>query len=288
MAVTLVGGVDPDAKIWRYMTLDKFIHFLDSETLYFNSLSAFMKSDPFEGMPPVRIIKKIRQLVHISQELKNALADMESKAESVTAPNELAEIFDSLSEPLRSEHRDFRKLVTDLFKGYVVSCWHANEYESEAMWKLYGDSHRGVAIQTTVGKLQMALQSDEKLNIAKVIYSDYEKPTEEALRHLVVSGLAPLMKRLSYSHEAEVRAYFLPSMHKVGVGATEAKSYSVKVSGMSFIDGVVISPYAGEPYTSAVKSIAGKYGLNCSVGISQLLQGFDGLFDLGEYGGAYN
>jgi hypothetical protein len=60
------------------------------------------------------------------------------------------------------------------------------------------------------------------------------------------------MKRQSYSHEAEVHAYFLPSEHKVGVDATEIKSHVFKVDDLGFIDGIVISPYAAEPYTFAV------------------------------------
>jgi len=100
---------------------------------------------------------------------------------------------------------------------------------------------------------------------------------------LVTTGLGPVMKRQSYSHEAEVRAYFLPSSHKVGSDAPEAKSQVVKVSGLNFIDNIVISPYAGEPYTSAVKAVAAKYDLNCPVKLSNLLQGFDSLFNLGEH-----
>jgi hypothetical protein len=282
MTVTLVSGVDANRKIWRYMTLDKFIHLLDSETLFFSSLNSFKETDPFEGIPPVDIIKKIRKIVPISAGLKSALANIEEKAGSLSVA-ELKALFAQLPEHIKLEHQGFRELIIGLFKGYVVNCWHANEYESEAMWKLYGDSHRGVAIQTTVGKLQEALQSDEKIKIAEVVYSSYEAPSQEVLRLLVTTGLGPVMKRQSYSHEAEVRAYFLPSSHKVGSDAPEAKSQVVKVSGLNFIDNIVISPYAGEPYTSAVKAVAAKYDLNCPVKLSNLLQGFDSLFNLGEH-----
>lgn len=286
MTVTLVSGVEANTKIWRYMTLDKFIHLLDSESIYFSSLSSFMKSDPFEGMPPVDIIKKIRKLVPLSPELKVALADIEEKA-GTHSLEEIKVLFEQLSEPVKSEYRGFRDLIVGLFKGHVVNCWHASEYESEAMWKLYGDSHRGVAIQTTVGMLQEALRADENIRIAEVIYSSYESPSKEALQRLVSAGLGPIMKRQSYSHEAEVRAFFLPSAHKVGVGAAEAKSQVVEVNGLGFIEQVVISPYAGEPYISAVKAITAKYQLSCPVGDSSLLKGFEGLFDFSERGGVF-
>lgn len=34
-----------------------------------------------------------------------------------------------------------------------ISCWHMNEYESAAMWKLYAKSSDAIAIQTTFQKL---------------------------------------------------------------------------------------------------------------------------------------
>lgn len=282
MAVALVSDIDVNKKIWRYMTLDKFIHLLDCEALYFSSLDSFMKSDPFEGMPPVIIMREMRKLIPISSQLKLALADIETKAKDLKTREELTALFDSLSGPIKDEHEDFKKLVVGLCKGRVVNCWHANEQESEAMWKLYGDSHRGIAIQTTVGKLQAALHAEEQIKIAEVIYSNYDTPSKEALRHLLASGLGPVMKRQSYSHEAEVRAFFLPVGHKVGPEATVPKSKVVKLDGLDFIESVFISPYAGEPYVSAVKAVTAKYNLRCEVRGSDLLRGFEGLFNLSE------
>lgn len=38
-----------------------------------------------------------------------------------------------------------------------ISCWHAGETESAAMWRLYGPTAGSVAIQTTYEKLAFAL-----------------------------------------------------------------------------------------------------------------------------------
>ena len=35
----------------------------------------------------------------------------------------------------------------------LISCWHENERESVAMWKLYVSGREGVALKTTVGRL---------------------------------------------------------------------------------------------------------------------------------------
>jgi len=288
MTVSLQRDLDPQTKIWRYMALDKFIHLLDSQSLYFSTLNEYSKSDPFEGIPPVRIIKAIRDIVPLGEGLKKAISDFESELKAkILTDDELRTSLNSLAEPLRSEHQSFITFTTELFKGHVVNCWHANAYESEAMWKLYGDSHRGVAIQTTVGKLQSALASDEKIKICKVVYSDYHTPSNEALRHLLMSELGPVMKRASYSHEEEVRAYFLPAGFKVGLKPSNAKSCLVKLKNMSFMERVVVSPYTSEPYMSAVKAIAGKFQVECEVEESNLLRGVEGLFDLGVVNGLF-
>ena len=286
MGVNLLGDLRPDTKIWRYMTLDKYIHLLDSETLYFSTLNEYSRSDPFEGMPPLRIIRKIRQLVPVNSKVKKDLAAL--KAMPKDADLRLSKgLSESLAESIDEEHRNFTMFVTNMFKGHVVSCWHANEFESEAMWKLYGEGHKGVAIQSTVQLLQEALISTETIKIAKVIYTDYEEPSNESLRLLVKSGLGPVMKRMSFAHENEVRAYFLPSEFKVGRDSPSAKSYAVKIKGLNFLEKIVVSPYAIEPYASAVKAISAKYQLGCSVEDSVLLKGLDGLFKLGENNGIY-
>ncbi len=46
-----------------------------------------------------------------------------------------------------SDDTEVHKKIREI---HFVSCWHENETESEAMWKLYLKSGDGVAIQTTV------------------------------------------------------------------------------------------------------------------------------------------
>ncbi len=39
-------------RLWRYLSLDKLIDLLSTNELFFSSLAAFAKSDPFEGYLP--------------------------------------------------------------------------------------------------------------------------------------------------------------------------------------------------------------------------------------------
>lgn len=51
--------IDPklldDVILWRYMSLEKFIHLIDSKTLFLSPISYFKNSDPLEGHLPKKI-----------------------------------------------------------------------------------------------------------------------------------------------------------------------------------------------------------------------------------------
>jgi hypothetical protein len=82
-----------------------------------------------------------------------------------------------------------------------------NQGESIAMWSLYNSGSEGVAVQTTVGQLKVALRHDPRITlIGRVTYLDYERDT--MINSL--NTISPLMhKRRSFQHEAEVRALIL-------------------------------------------------------------------------------
>jgi hypothetical protein len=39
-----------------------------------------------------------------------------------------------------------------------VSCWHQADYESDAMWKLYAASGKGISVRTTTTRLAASLE----------------------------------------------------------------------------------------------------------------------------------
>lgn len=247
MGVTIIGDLPEEITIWRYLSLDKLISLLDERKLYFPSLKTFARSDPFEGWPPSRVMEKV------------------------------FEILTDCGPPEMKERECFKDFTSAIFKATVVNCWHANSDESEAMWKLYGENHKGVAIKSTVGRLSGSLKTDQAIRIGKVSYADYKDPSKEALQGCLVSGLGPLIKRNSYAHEREIRAFFLPKGSTV-VNPTYA-SASVDVDLDLLVEEIVISPFAVEPYQSAVHAIARAYGLDRQVRASVLLQEADNVFD---------
>jgi hypothetical protein len=105
---------DLDVKVWRYMSLAKFLWMLQKSAPYFSRSD--LMGDPFEG--------------HYSK--VTALSEDAFVAAQMTEP-----IFAEMGEAVH--RRNFRKLIADVPReklNLFVNCWHMNEYESLAMWKL--------------------------------------------------------------------------------------------------------------------------------------------------------
>lgn len=100
-----------------------------------------------------------------------------------------------------------RNLIKILNLNSYISCWHLNEYESAAMWKLYCKSSDSLVIKTTVGKLKYSLTDHiNDLSFGGVIY-DYKYEKTQNLELINLSD--PLFtKRESFEHEKEFRVIY--------------------------------------------------------------------------------
>jgi hypothetical protein len=81
-----------------------------------------------------------------------------------------------------------------------VNCWHINNGESDAMWKLYGAATgETVAIKTTVGRLIKALEkSPIPVYIGKMRYDEHDRPQD-------CLYWSATCKRKPFRHEKELR-----------------------------------------------------------------------------------
>jgi hypothetical protein len=167
-----------EEKLWRYIDLSQFIYLLSESCLYFSKLGEL--DDKWEGTFP------------------NAMNELMTRSPIYQATR------------LFTDENHAREYVrTDLKQQqhfYGVNCWHLNEVESVAMWKLYTSGIDGVAIQTTVGRLTASLALEPRdLFIAEVQYIDHE--AENVPEPIEPNVLTPLItKRRSFRHEREVRA----------------------------------------------------------------------------------
>jgi hypothetical protein len=170
---------DENTRIWRFMSLDRLRHVLERRALFFASIVAL--DDPLEGFLSDATVEQMRRYPDSVQESER------ERVKGVVEHN------------LRVM-RDARQLVH-------VSCWHMNEHESAAMWRLYCDPpERGVAIRTTFARLRNAFApTDIAVQIGVVQYLDY---SQEAMPQFNVFDPA-LRKRKSFEHERELRAAIL-------------------------------------------------------------------------------
>lgn len=282
MAKVKVGeSVNVDTPLWRYMSLDKLISLLEGNNLFFTPLESYQNSDPFEGyMPKVVFEAYSKAFGSEVKELENAQEQLKVKVGNNQAMlNELSKI--------KSVTPDFRELIKQTYKtvtkGITVNCWHANSSESEAMWKLYSDNGKGIAIKTSISSLVNSIEKfdqDLLIQIGAVKYLDFNDD-KICPKDCVTDGeMSPLLKRSSFSHENEVRLFTIPKIDPSNVNNFKAKPEFVQALAMDLIEGIYISPFAGEPFVSSIFAICNKYSIPAQIVIkSELLEGHEDLLD---------
>lgn len=230
------GIIPPgNAKIWRYMDFAKFISMLDKEALFFSGADKL--GDPFEGSFPKANINK-RRGVWTTQISGNA-------------PPSLSEYY--------------RLFV----QRTAINCWHLNDYESDAMWKLYLKSGEGIAIQSSIGRLIASLKkyAQSKIYVYRVEYVDYEtfKIPEDSLSPY-------FYKRISFKHENELRAVI--QIDREGqINADKIPFINgvyVPVDLEKLIERVYVSPTCPDWQKEATQSIIDQYELDRRVRRSKL------------------
>lgn len=283
MRVEVLKSLGEDVVLWRYMTLDKFVSLIGEKSLFFASLEKYSDSDPFEGYLPKVILK---QLYEQSRDFHNVISkDLDFMA-SHADPSipEFPEIIAMAQEKLKKHAADFKERNHKVMKSSLVSCWFSGEHESEAMWKLYGDSGKGIAIRTTVGRLREALEGggdlqDKKIFIGFVKYIDFDKQYYAPGEASSDGHITPLLKRKSFEHEREVRAYFVGDINKENYKEYVSLSANVLVDVERLVEQVYISPYVSPQYVRAVKMVVEKFNLQCDVRQSALISAATDVWD---------
>jgi hypothetical protein len=150
------------------MDLAQFLSILEKRALFFPSVATLAEADPYEGEPAFAKIRAAQ-----------------------------ARGTDALR-TFRLNYEVFRHLN-------FFNCWHMNDGESDAMWKLYLKDSQGIAIQSTVERLRCSFHNSPAYTIymGEVKYVDHATlttPTD------TLFGFSDYMfKRLAFRHEQEVR-----------------------------------------------------------------------------------
>ncbi|MCX4150018.1 MULTISPECIES: hypothetical protein [Paraburkholderia] len=228
-------------KIWRYLTLPKFIDLLHSKALFLTRADLLRGDDKSEGTSHTNAgraaIKALGEIAAINGELP--------------FPNQpgitVAQMFNMLTQSDRAQE--------EMLKRYFVNCWHMNEHENFAMWKIYSEPF-GVCIQSTYDSLTNCFNDGEygfyrktnRVYVGEVSYVDWDNYIIPAN-----NGFWPIMhKKREFTYERELRCVvwdFKKSVVKVGVDLER------------LVHKVYINPYTPTWFHQVISSICSKYGL---------------------------
>ena len=215
---------DPDTVVWKYLDLSKFLDLLLSQKLFMSRSDKF--EDQYEGTFSEPTFEEIKKL--------------------------------SINNP------DFLNYYKTHREKVAISSWHINEYESFAMWQIFTQNSEGLAIQSTVKRLQDALipEKNYKQYIGEVNYIDYKKeyiPFDDLFFPF-------LFKRKSFQYEREVR--IITDVTDSNIKLNEGLKINVDIS--QLIEKIYIHPKSENWYKNLVIQLVTQLGFDFEIEKSDL------------------
>lgn len=232
----------PDSEgisLWKYMDFTKFISLITYQKIFLCRSDLF--DDPFEGTFPRKIIEYVHGI-------------------------HSGDIDETIAKFIKSVYK-FNKFAR---QHTYISCWHANDFESAAMWELYSKNDASVAIETTYADLKKLLPLDAMIGMVK--YIDYDSDTFP-----LDNTFYPFThKRKSFEHEREVR--FLIQKIPYNSEGDEVNFQEmvspnvipVDVDVSSFVKKIHLSPRAPEWMLTLLQDVVKKYSIDVEVRRSNL------------------
>lgn len=232
-------------KLWRYMDLAKFVCMLKNGSLFFSAPRNF--EDIYEGAHGELRNKKAWDDFYLSF-FRTAI---------VTAPDNCWHCIES--EKVEKQAKELLAQISEKYdKDVFICCWYQNDYESEAMWKLYSSNvSDAIAIQTSFKRLNA--QVGDVAEIHPIKYIDYAKRFVD-INHIY------WYKRKSFEYEKEVRA-LIRDHSMLGKDGIE-----IKVNLDEMVEKIYVSPYAPRWFFELVQDIVKKYGYSFGIEYSILCE----------------
>jgi len=215
---------DPDTVVWKYLDLSKFLDLLLSKKLFMSRSDKF--EDQYEGTFSEPTFEEIKKLATDNPEFLNYYKTQREKV--------------------------------------AVSSWHINEYESFAMWQIFTQNNEGLAIQSTIGRLQKALKPENNFEqyIGEVNYIDYKReyiPFDD-------SFFPFLFKRKSFQYEREVR--IITDTAKSNLKLNDGLKINVDIN--QLIEKIYIHPKSENWYKKLVIELVERLGFGIEIEKSDL------------------
>ncbi len=221
--------------IWRYMDFTKYVALLESRALFF--ARADLLGDPFEGS-----ISKANMALRPEIYKEAAI------------PQKIWDQLSSFNERIRY--------------WTFVNCWHMNQHESAAMWRLYSATNQAIAVKSTYEALCDVLPETALVGVVKYIdYATEWLPEGNTMWPYV-------HKRQSFQHEQELRAVIQEAPTRDGKldlsNPPTGTGELVPVALESLLREVIVAPTAPGWFRDLTKAITIRYGINTMVNQSQL------------------
>lgn len=217
------------------MDFAKFVSLLENQTLHFSRCDSL--GDPFEGT--------------ITATMLEALEAQSMEVAKGKNPN---------TPPAPSLVNQIRQMFKETRQNTFVNCWHCNDHESAAMWRLYSLYDQGISIVSNYDKLREALPSFSY--IGRVNYIDFNKDFFHP-----GNLFNPIMhKRISFAHENEVRAVITTRFAKPPENISVVGSgIQVPIEINKMIDTIYVHPESPNWYLELVSSLVKRYAVEVEV-----------------------
>jgi len=216
-----------DIKVWRYMDFTKLVSLIDSGCLFFTRGDKF--DDPFEGSWPEKNVLEHQKISNKDQK--------------------------EMTEKIPKARLSFEGWNKSSLMYYAANCWHMNEHESEAMWKLYAKNEAGIAVQSTYKKFEKAIAHEKNMRIGIVKYIDYETDSIDSADALSAS----FHKRKSFEHEREVRAVVVKRSVQGFYQEIAEAGLNIKVNIKDLIEYIYVAPNSPTWFADLVKAVLEQY-----------------------------
>lgn len=222
-----------NVKLWRYMDFTKFVSLISSNELFFCRADKF--DDPYEGTLP--------QALHDGR--------------IVLFRDHPEETRKKLNEQVMKDRENYREST-------YINCWHANNYESAAMWDLYSKTSESIAIETNYSTLKEILPDNAFLGM--VNYIDYLRDSFDPTNMILPFA----HKRKSFEHENEIRA-LITYFGKGSAAETDHikllgdSGLSAQIDTGKLIKKIYTNPKCATWFTELVSTIARTYNIQAEV-----------------------
>jgi hypothetical protein len=239
---TFLAPRDTNVRIWRYVSLTKFTWLLQKRALYF--CRSDLMGDPFEGY-------STRPRPALEEEFVRSL--MSDPQNSLTEAD------------ARRHFRLIMGIGPSLRKDLFLNCWHMNEEESFAMWKIYASRNDSVCIQSRFLKLHSLLPDYCFLGVVR--YIDYDTDYIDwtnSLNYIV-------HKRQTFAHERELRSVIWAVQHlQDKLKFVENRGIEVPIDPNALVETIFLSPDSEPILQDVVSGLLQTYGITAPVVRSQV------------------